>query len=357
MEWERTEGAKLFLAKNRNRIKTWKKHYRVGLVAWRLLEKKAPEKWDAEDYRKLWQHEKFMDSVTKKIRDTVAFSLRLWMRAIEKPDLLQLDEFSTRGLKRPKARKMWCLEDKDITRLIQATPRHDLLLTEEIGMKSGGRISSILGIRPLDCNFEQNIISMYEPKIEDYQPRLFNQGCMNRLKQYIQDYKIAPDKPLFPSYSTIRKALKTIAKQAGIPQLASMTGATHIFKHTFVTQGAFHGLSIETIANQTGTNPNTLQDFYMGVKEKKLRHELFGEKLDSLPYHEWVQTFEPLWNEQYNAIPIYKKTVKTQTSVSQEPAKKREINWTAIRKLVENPSTPEPLRKYWARKLEMKEVA
>ena len=27
-DWENTEGAKLFLAKNRNRIKTWKKSYR-----------------------------------------------------------------------------------------------------------------------------------------------------------------------------------------------------------------------------------------------------------------------------------------------------------------------------------------
>ena len=349
-DWENTEDTKLFLAKNKNRIKTWKKAYRIGLVSWLFLEKKDPASWTVEDYRKLWNHEKFADSVTKRIRDPVAFSLRLWMRAFGKIDILKLEEFGTRGLKRPKSRKTWFLEDKDTIKLIQKTKRHDLLLIEEIGVKSGGRISSILGIRPLDCNFEKNIVLMYEPKISDYRPRFLDEGCMGRIKRYIQDYQIAPDKPLFPSYSTIRKALKTVAKEAEIPQLASMNGATHIFKHTFVTQGAFHNLSMESISQQTGTNPNTLQGFYVGVKENKLRHELLGEKLEVLPFHEWMKTFEDIWNQQYNSIPFRKKTRASQQPVDQT-TKSRSINWIAIKRLTENPSTPAPLRSYWLARL------
>jgi hypothetical protein len=264
--------------------------------------------------------------------------------------LLQLEEFATRGLKRPKSRKSWFLEDTNLTCLIKATKQHSLLLIEEIGVKSGGRISSILGIRPLDCNFEKNLILMYEPKVQDYRPRFLDQGCMARVKRYIEDYQIAPDKRLFPSYSTVRKALKTVAKEANIPQLASMRGATHIFKHNFVTQGAFHDLSMESISEQTGTNPNTLRDFYVGVKEKKLRHELLGEKLDVLPYHEWVKTFEDLWSQQYGSIPIRKKA-KADPTLANPSATQRKINWTAIKRLVEKPSTPEPLRKYWTEKL------
>jgi hypothetical protein len=194
---------------------------------------------------------------------------------------------------------------------------------------------------------------MYEPKIKDYRPRFLDQNCMNRVKQYISDYQIAPDKPLFPSYSTIRKALKTVAKEANVPQLASMRGATHIFKHTFVTQGAFHDLSMESISEQTGTNPNTLRDFYVGVKEKKLRHELLGEQLDALPYHEWVKTFEPLWNQQYNTIPVQKKTSTIQQSktTNNQNSKPKAINWTAIKHLIENPKTPLSLRNYWLAKL------
>jgi hypothetical protein len=346
--WDRSEGAKLFLAKNKNRIKTWKKVYHVGFTGWLVLKKKDPASWALEDYRRLWNYEKFIDSATGKIRDFVAFSLRLWMKSFGKHDLLQLEEFSSRGLKRPKSRKSWILEDKDTETLIKTTKTHSLLLIEEIGLKSGGRISSILGIRPLDCNFEQNIISMYESKVEDYRSRFFDQGCMSRVKQYIEDYSIAPDKRLFPSYTTVRKALKAVAKEASIPQLASMRGATHIFKHTFVTQGAFHDLSMESISEQTGTKPNTLQEFYVGVKERKLRHELLGEKLDILPFYEWIQTFEPLWSQQYSSIPVLKKT-KPKPAI--QAPKNKSINWTAIQKLTENPSTPAPLRQYWLDRL------
>lgn len=352
-DFDNTEGAKLFLSKNRNRIKTWKKCYRLGLRCYLILERKDPLNWTADDYRKLWMCEKFTDSVTQRTRDTVVFALRLWMKAMGKHDLLQLEEFGTRGLKRPKSRKSWCLEDANIAGLIRATKHHYILLIEELGVKSGGRISSILGIRPLDCNFEKNVILMYEPKVQDYIPRFLDQGCMNRVKQYIEDYQIAPDKHLFPSYSTVRKALKTVAKEANVPQLASMRGATHIFKHTFVTQGAFHDLSMESISQQTGTNPNTLQDFYVGVKEKKLRHELLGEKLDVLPYHEWVRTFEPLWSQQYTIILVERKAKAEQQpkNAQNQTVKSRAINWTAIKRLTENPSTPAPLRNYWLAKL------
>ena len=117
-----------------------------------------------------------------------------------------------------------------------------------------------------------------------------------------------------------------------------------------MTQGAFHDLSMESISEQTGTNPNTLRDFYVGVKEKKLRHELLGEKLDVLPYHEWVKTFDTLWSQQYTSIPVHRKD-KTEKTASNQTAKSRAINWTAIKRLIENPSTPEPLRRYWTAKL------
>ncbi|MCL2643442.1 MAG: site-specific integrase [Candidatus Bathyarchaeota archaeon] len=352
-DFNTSEGAKLFLSKNRNRIKTWKKCYQLGLKCYLLLNKKDPINWTIEDYRKLCTHEQFIDSVTQRTRDTIVFGLRLWMKATGKHDLLQTEEFSTKGLKRPKSRKSWHLEDTHITSLIKATKHHYLLLIEELGVKSGGRISSILGVRPLDCNFEKNLVMMYEPKVKDYRPRFLDPNCMNRVKQYIKDYQITPDKPLFPSYSTVRKVLKDVAKEANIPQLASMRGATHIFKHTFVTQGAFHNLSMDSISEQTGTNPNTLRDFYVGIKEKKLRHELLGEELDVLPYPEWVKTFEPLWSQQYSSIPVQRKTLTEQQpkTVNNLIGKTKAINWIAIKRLTENSKTPEPLRNYWLAKL------
>ncbi|MDR2203561.1 MAG: site-specific integrase [Nitrososphaerota archaeon] len=351
-DFDTTEGAKQFLSKNRNRIKTWKKCYSLGLKCYLLLGRKDSLNWTIDDYRKLWMYEKFTDTVTQRTSDTTVFGLRLWMKTMGKHDLLQQEEFVTRGLKRPKSRKSWCLEDEHLIELIKATKHHYLLLIAEIGVKSGGRISSILGVRPLDCNFEKDLIMMYEPKIKDYRPRFLDQGCMGRVKRYIEDYQIAPDKPLFPSYSTVRKTLKAVAVDANISQLASMRGTTHIFKHTFVTQGAFHDLSMESISEQTGTNPNTLRDFYVGVKEKKLRHELLGETLDVSPYHKWVETFESLWSQQYSSIPVQKKIKAEQQPKPTDPSgKPRVINWIAIKRLTENPNTPTPLRNYWLAKL------
>jgi hypothetical protein len=125
-----------------------------------------------------------------------------------------------------------------------------------------------------------------------------------------------------------------------------MRGATHIFKHTFVTQGAFHNLSMDSISEQTGTNPNTLRDFYVGIKEKKLRHELLGEELDVLPYPIWVKTFESLWSQQYSSIPIQRKLSTEQQSkaVNNPIGKTKAVNWVAIKHLTENPKTPAPLR-------------
>ncbi|MDR0797944.1 MAG: hypothetical protein LBE70_04445 [Nitrososphaerota archaeon] len=351
-DFANTEGAKLFLDRNRNRIKTWKKCYHLGFKCYLLLGKKDPFSWVVDDYRKLWMYEKFADTLTQRTRDSVAFVLRLWMKTMGKHDLLQQEEFATRGLKRPKSRKSWCLEDTDLYNLVKSIKCHYLLLVAEIGVKSGGRISSILGVRPLDCNFEKDLVMMFEPKVKDYRPRFLDQGCMSRVKQYISDYQVAPDEVLFPSYSTVQKALKTVAVTAGVSRLASMWGATHIFKHTFVTHGAFHNLSMESISEQTGTNPNTLRDFYVGVKERKLRHELLGEKLDVLPYHEWVQTFEPLWRQQYSDIPVQRKNkTERQPKTSDLTSKSRAINWVAIKRLVENPKTPIALRNYWFAKL------
>lgn len=63
-----------------------------------------------------------------------------------------------------------------------------------------------------------------------------------------------------------------------------------------------------------------------------------------------VQTFEPLWNQQYNSIPVLKK--EKAALAETKSTEKREINWAAIRKLVENPWMPEPIRKYWTGGLE-----
>jgi len=294
-QWEETAGNRLFVDKYQSRLRAFKKYVEQGMRMWLFLGKKDPVSWDIEDYRKIWRAERFRDSETGKIRFFDAIILRKWMRAMDRTELCSLEEFGTKHLKRPKgSRKHWFLEDEEILRLIEAIDREDLLIAFVLSLFSGGRVSSVMpsksakGIRPIDIDERNCGIVMFEPKRQEYVLRLFHPRIIELEKAYIQDYEIGLNKPLFLGYDKMRKLLKEAARQAGVSKVAKMRGAWHITKHTFVSQGAFHGLSIEVLSEQTGTDANTLLEYYAGIKIKKLRKELLGEQVDIEPFHEWA---------------------------------------------------------------------
>lgn len=293
-QWEETAGNKIFIEKYQGRIRRFKDYVVKGMEAWLLLDKKDPISWDIEDFRKLWNAEKFRDSMTGKIEYNNVVKFRKWMNAIGKDELCNLEEFETKGLKRPKGmRKQWYLEDHEITRLIENMDRADLLVSFTVALLSGGRISSIVksrnskGMRPMDIDEQNCGILMFEPKINEYKLRLFHPKVIELAKRYVNDYGIKPNEPMFFYESIMRTYLKRVSLKAGVSKIADMWGAWHITKHTFVTQGVYHGLSIEVVSEQAGTDPKTLLDFYAGMKEKKLRAELLGEKVEIEPFHLW----------------------------------------------------------------------
>jgi integrase len=296
-QWEETAGNKLFAEKYQGRLKasTYGRIVLHGLRAWLYLDKKDPASWDIEDYRKVWQCERFRDPITGKVRFLVALSFRKWMRGIGRGDLCALEEFTTKGLRGAKgARKQWFLEDEEIERFIEAMDREDLLVAFVLSVFSGGRASSVMptengkGVRPMDIDERNCGILMFEPKRQEYVPRLFHPRVIELVMSYVHDCAIKPNESLFVGYSAMRELLKEVARKAGVSKVAQMRGAWHIAKHTFVSQGAYHGLSIEVISEQTGTDANTLIEFYAGIKEKKMRKELLGEKIDIEPFHEWA---------------------------------------------------------------------
>jgi len=294
-QWEETAGNQMFIEKYQGRIRCFRRYVFQGLKAWLLLDKKDPVSWDIEDFRKLWNAEKFRDSMTGKIAFLNAVIFRKWMRAIGKGELCDLEEFETKGLKRQKGmRKQWYLEDDEIKRLIEAMDRPALLVSFTVALLSGGRVSSIVksdkakGIRPMDIDEQNCGILMFEPKTKEYVLRLFHAKAIELVKRYVMTYGIKPNEPLFADDSTMRLYLKRASLKAGVSKIADMRGAWHITKHTFVTQGVYHGLSIEVVSEQAGTDPKTLLDFYAGMKEKKLRAELLGEKVEIEPFHLWA---------------------------------------------------------------------
>lgn len=317
-QWEETAGNRIFVEKYRGRIRLFKDYVKKGMKAWLLLGKKDPVSWDIEDFRKIWKAEQFRDSMTGKIRYNNACIFRKWMKAIGKSELCNLEEFETKGLKRPKGmKKQWYLEDDEIKRLIENIDRADLLVSFVIALLSGGRISSIVktqkekGIRPMDVDEQNCGILMFEPKVNDYVLRLFHPKAIELIKRYVNDYGIKPNESLFPCDSMMRKHFERVALKAGISKITDVWGSWHITKHTFVTQGVYHGLSIEVVSEQAGTDPKTLLDFYAGMKEKKLRTELLGEKTVIEPFHMWSMRviIEPAI-KRYNELRVKSEKVK-----------------------------------------------
>jgi len=295
-QWEETFGNRMFVDKYQGRLRAFKKYVYQGMRAWLLLGKKDPISWDAEDFRKVWKAEEFRDPKTGKIRFHSAILFRKWMRAIGKTSLCNLEEFSTKGLKRPKGtRKQWFLEDDEIRRIIEAMDREDLLVAFVVSLMGGGRASSVMpcnscskGIRPMDIDDQNNGVLMFEPKRNEYVLRLFHARVIDLVKRYIEDHAIKPNEALFFDYNTMRRHLERISLKAKVSKIADMRGSWHVTKHTFVSQGAYHGLSLEVISEQTGTDANTLLEYYAGIKEKKLRAELLGEKVEIEPFHKWA---------------------------------------------------------------------
>ena len=296
-EWEETEGNKMFIEKYQGRLRVFEQYVRFGMKAWLLLGKKDPVSWDIEDFQQIWKAEEFKDKTSKKMAFENAVLCRKWMRALGKTDFCTLEDFETKHLKQPKGgRKQWFLEDDEIIRLIEATEEKALLVGFVLSTLGGGRASSLMkrtrvkdskGIRPMDVDAQNCGILMFEPKRQEYILRLFHPRALELLKKYVEEKKIAPNEPIFPSYGVMRELLKSTASRANISKISSTRGSWHITKHTFVSQGAYHGLSLEVISEQTGTDPKTLMDYYAGIKEKKMRLELLGEKVDIEPFHAW----------------------------------------------------------------------
>lgn len=295
-QWEETEGNNIFTDKCQNSLRNFKKFVLIGVRGWLVLGKKDPLCWDANDFRLLWKEPKFQDPTTRRIRFEYATSLRKWMRVMGKAGFCTLEEFGTKGLKRAKGvRKQWFLEDDEIARLIEAIDRKDLLVAFIVSLLSGGRASSVMkssrsnseGIRPMDIDNKNAGILMYESKRKEYVPRLFHPRVIELLKRFIDETHVKANEPCFLEYSYMRALLKQAAAKAKISKIVDLKGTWHVTKHTFVSQGAYHGLSLEVLSEQTGTDANTLNEYYAGIKEKKMRLELLGEKADIEPFHAW----------------------------------------------------------------------
>jgi hypothetical protein len=119
------------------------------------------------------------------------------------------------------------------------------------------------------------------------------------LKTYMEDLGLCPDDKVFPSsYDFHVRSLREAGRKAKLRKNVS----THILKHTFVSQARRHRVSAEVIVEMTGTELRTLEKFYTGKDEAKIRFEMQGIDYDAKPFHEWVTNLSYFFRARYNQL-------------------------------------------------------
>jgi hypothetical protein len=337
--------------------KSWFKNMkRVVLEAFHFLGNKDPIYWTLEDIQKVRRDcLKLRDPTTNDIHPNYATELRRAIRALNKYELLPAFE---RVPKLPVGKKLeWFLEEPDLIKLTHMTRRPDILLYLYTGITTGARHSGIVTLTPERIRAARGEMLIYETKRKEYVPKVLPQCVIDLLNQYIIDFQFKGDQRIFPyGYTFYNRALKVAGKDAGLTDETT----THILKHTFVSQASFHGVSLDIISKQTGTDENTLKKYYRAEDVRRARHELRGEEYGGISFSEWVEkALHPHFVARYKEIKdkyvrvnavLRSKAVAKRKLKQAKKKTKRMFSWKAIKAIVESKPTTargKRLREYW----------
>jgi len=294
---------------------------RMGLALFRMTKEKYgryidPATLDLNFFREAWQRPEFRDPET----GAIAFHNAVAMRAIISYagyDLKRYKEFETKGLKRKPRKKTWYLSEDELIRFIYGITEIDTLVFARIGFESGARFSSVIDVSTDKIAWEHNMILMYEPKVKQLEERYFADSTMQFLRQYIRDFNVVGrlfkwGKSKTTRYKVARNRLLKAGLNAGLYRILGKKKdkviyegkptTTHLLKHTFVSLASLHGFGLDDVAEQTGTDPSTLKQYYLGVGKDKLKALILG-KYDFIPWHEWIdKVLHPHYQKRYEQL-------------------------------------------------------
>ncbi len=299
---------------------------------------------------------------------------------------LEGDEWDTTGLKIIGDKKDAYLQEKELEVYVNNINEIDTLALHRLSLEGGGRISSqlLMGTKLPNgylCQpfWDLNAISMFEPKVELSKTggkvkRYFTPETMAFFKQYVEDKKIVGAwfkrydslEQNQESYSTslrlaglraglwkykiahkgqqlaegeklapdnrVYRLKATVDNQKGTTRFSKqwitegkMTTSHTVGKHTFVSLAGLHGFSLDDCAEQCGTDPTTIKDFYHGTLGDKLRAVILG-KQEFVTWIDWVHDFiEPLYTNRYNELLNKGKVTVDMAVIAQEEAAMAEV--------------------------------
>lgn len=306
------------------------------LKAFHFLGDTEPIFWGRSEWQKVWNNPDFEDPQTRHIQFNMSVRLRGVMKALGKHEFT--DEFLTKKREKGQKRQNY-LEDEDVVKMILlGILEVDTLLIFYIGITAGARISSLIATLPEKVNYEIKAISMFEKKMvgkgKAWVLRFFQPETLSLLKRFIIDFGIKPNERIFRwTEATYNSRLVKAGEKAG----TRIKVTSHVLKHTFVSQASKRGVSLDTVSEQTGTDPTTLMEYYMATNVPKIRKELLGEIYDVEPFGVWVKKIHPIFEKRYTELKakchIINGVVRLETPREPPKPKKRKprkINWEAI---------------------------
>jgi hypothetical protein len=152
------------------------------------------------------------------------------------------------------------------------------------GIQCGGRLSSHKWLTPEKISYADETIIMWEPKVKHWVTRDFLGSALQLLRNYIVDAGIKGSGRVLTATDEV---LNDDLKQAGVKAGIDFDLTSHVaLKHTFVSFASNHGVPLEIVAQQTGTDPSTLMKFYAGTDRERTRHYLLGKPHKEPDFHE-----------------------------------------------------------------------
>jgi hypothetical protein len=296
------------------------------------------------------------------------------------------DEWDTTGKKNIGSKKDDYLQEAELKAFVENINEIDTLVLHRLSLEGGGRISSQLLMGQKMPNgylcqafWEQGAVNMFEPKVELSKTggkvkRYFIPVTMDFFKRYVEDKKIIG--AWFKRYDSMQQnhnsysvSLRMAGLRAGLWQYkiatktqtltegeklapdgrvyrlkpvvnnqkgtvdyhkqwlteGKMTTSHTVGKHTFVSLAGLHGLSLDDCADQCGTDPTTIKDFYHGTLGDKRRAAILGEKTFE-PWKDWITRFvDPLYTNRYNELMKQTKGTVDMSAIAQDEAALAEV--------------------------------
>lgn len=325
----------------------------VGLKSWKILNKKHPDAWTEADFKMLWAHPDMKDPETGMISFGNASALRNWMQHLALYDSLNSGYFTTKKLKRQAGRKLthWVKTEEEFKAVIDAIQYPDTLILFSMGIQCGGRLSSFKNLTPEKISYADETVIMHEPKVKQIVTRDFLQNLLQLLKTYIIDTGTSGRGRVFTATDEkLNEDMKQAGKKAGI----DFDLTSHVaLKHTFVSFASNHGVPLEIVSQQTGTDPSTLMKFYAGTDRERTRHFLLGKPHKESDFHEVMNRLNDYAAARYQTIKGRTRSgaeAKARRGANISAGMKRQgprYNWAAGEKLAKNPKAPIGIRKGW----------